>query len=191
MVEKFATEARAIAKIDNENVLKIYDVGLEGEQHFLVMELLDGESILDLITREGRLEPLDALRVARQAANGLAAAHAQGIIHRDVKPENLVLLEDGTVKLVDFGLAVGDDAGSQRVGTPHYMAPEICEDGQAEPERRLRARRHALPHADRRAAVRRPAGEGDPAGAHQGRPALTPSARCPASREMRPTCCGA
>jgi tRNA A-37 threonylcarbamoyl transferase component Bud32 len=133
VVEKFATEARAIAKIDNENVLKIYDVGLEGEQHFLVMELLDGESILDLITREGRLEPLDALRVARQASNGLAAAHAQGIIHRDVKPENLVLLEDGTVKLVDFGLAARDDAGSQRVGTPHYMAPEICSNGQAEP----------------------------------------------------------
>ncbi len=134
IVEKFATEARAIARIDNENVLKIYDVGQEGEQHFLVMELLDGDSILDVLQRESRFEPLDALRVTRQAANGLAAAHAVGIIHRDVKPQNLVLLQDGTVKLVDFGLAAGDETGSQRVGTPHYMAPEVCESGQAVPQ---------------------------------------------------------
>lgn len=134
VVEKFATEARAIARIDNENVLKIFDVGQEGEQHFIVMELLDGDSILDVVAREGRLEPTDALRVTRQTANGLAAAHAAGIIHRDVKPQNLVLLQDGTVKVVDFGLAAGDETGSQRVGTPHYMAPEVCESGQAVPQ---------------------------------------------------------
>lgn len=133
IVAKFAREARAIARIDNENVLKIFDVGQQGEEQFLVMELLDGEEILDLIQREGRMEPTDALRVVRQAANGLAAAHAQGIIHRDVKPGNLVLLEDGTVKVVDFGLAAGMDAESQRVGTPHYMAPETCESGASEP----------------------------------------------------------
>jgi serine/threonine-protein kinase len=131
LVEKFDVEAKAIAKIDNENVLKVYDVGNDGGLHFMVMELLDGESILDLIAREGRMEVMDALRVTRQAANGMAAAHARGILHRDIKPQNLVLLEDGTVKVVDFGLAVSDEEGVARVGTPHYMAPEICQSGQA------------------------------------------------------------
>jgi serine/threonine-protein kinase len=129
--ESFMTEARAIAKIDNENVIKVYDVGEEGGRHFLVMELLEGESILDLVQREGPMEVMDALRVVRQAANGLAAAHGRGIIHRDVKPQNLVLLEDGTVKVVDFGLAAAEESGAKRVGTPHYMPPEVCEAGQA------------------------------------------------------------
>jgi len=132
ILAKFALEARAIAKIDNENVLKIFDVGQQGEEHYLVMELLDGEEILDVLAREKRIEPLDALRIVRQAANGLAAAHAQGIIHRDIKPQNLVLLDDGTVKVVDFGLAADLDAESQRVGTPHYMAPETCSTGASE-----------------------------------------------------------
>lgn len=134
IVRNFETEARAIAQIDNENVLKIYDVAAEGELHFLVMELLEGDSILDLVQREGRLDVMDALRVTRQAASGLAAAHANDILHRDVKPQNLVVLEDGTVKLVDFGLAAesgGEDI--RRVGTPHFMAPETCESGIARP----------------------------------------------------------
>jgi eukaryotic-like serine/threonine-protein kinase len=132
IVQKFQTEARTLAKIDHENVLRIYDVGTQGEEQFLVMELLDGEEILEIVLREGRMEPMDALRVTRQAAAGLAAAHARHIIHRDVKPQNLVLLEDGTVKVVDFGLAADVDAESQRVGTPHYMAPETCEKGVSE-----------------------------------------------------------
>ena len=129
IVESFETEARAIARIDNENVLKIYDVAREGDVHAIVMELLDGEEMLDIVQREDRLDLMDALRITRQAANGLAAAHERGIVHRDVKPQNLVLLENGTVKLVDFGLAGAADAG--RVGTPHFMAPETCEDGSA------------------------------------------------------------
>ncbi len=131
IVKSFETEARAIARIDNENVLKIYDVGREGDLHFIVMELLDGDPVLDLIQREGRLDVMDALRVTRQAANGLAAAHANEILHRDVKPQNLVLLEDGTVKLVDFGLAGEAGGDLRRVGTPHFMAPETCESGAA------------------------------------------------------------
>jgi len=129
IVTKFETEARAIAKIDNENVLKIYDVGAEGKLHYLVMELLEGDEVLDILGREGPFDVLDAMRVTRQAANGLAAAHAQGIVHRDVKPQNLVLLEDGTVKVVDFGLAGVTESAQGRVGTPHFMAPETCESG--------------------------------------------------------------
>ncbi len=132
LVEKFHSEARVLARIDNENVLKIYDVGTQDDLHYMVVELLEGEEVLDLIQREERIEVTDALRIIRQAANGLAAAHAQGLIHRDVKPQNLFLLEDGTVKVMDFGLAARLEDGSSRVGTPHYMAPEVCETGQAE-----------------------------------------------------------
>ncbi len=132
LLERFQSEARAIAKVDNENVPKIYDVGEEGGLHYMVVELLEGEEIMDLISREGQVEIMDALRIVRQAANGLSAAHAHGLVHRDIKPHNLVLLEDGTVKVVDFGLAARFDESSERVGTPHYMAPEICESGNAE-----------------------------------------------------------
>jgi serine/threonine-protein kinase len=134
LVGNFESEARAIARIDNENVLKIYDVGSEGSLHYLVMELLEGDSILDLVEREGRFDVMDALRVTRQAASGLGAAHSSDILHRDVKPQNLVVLEDGTVKLVDFGLAAeSGEADIRRVGTPHFMAPETCQSGVAEP----------------------------------------------------------
>lgn len=133
LVEKFHSEARVLARIDNENVLKIYDVGTQDGLHYMVVELLEGEEVLDLIQREEQVDSTDALRIIRQAANGLAAAHGQGLIHRDVKPQNLFLLEDGTVKVMDFGLAASLEDGSSRVGTPHYMAPEVCESGQAEP----------------------------------------------------------
>lgn len=132
LVERFISEARVIASLDNENVVKIYDVGSEGDHHFIVMEMLDGFSILDLIQRDEVVEPMDALRILRQTATGLSAAHAKGIIHRDVKPQNLLLLEDGTVKVLDFGLAAQAEESSERVGTPHYMAPETCKDGSAE-----------------------------------------------------------
>jgi tRNA A-37 threonylcarbamoyl transferase component Bud32 len=130
--ENFLREARAIAQIDNENVVKIYDVVSQEGLHYIVMELLEGESVLEMVQREGRLDVMDALRIVRQAGNGLAAAHARDIVHRDVKPQNLVLLEDGTVKVVDFGLAAAGDEAGKRVGTPHYMAPEVCETGKAE-----------------------------------------------------------
>jgi len=133
LVERFQSEARAIAKVDNENVLKIYDVGTtEDGLYYMVVELLEGEEIFELLQREERVEPMDALRIVRQAANGLAAAHGHGLVHRDVKPQNLFLLEDGTVKVVDFGLATGVDEKDERVGTPHYMAPEVCEHAKAE-----------------------------------------------------------
>jgi hypothetical protein len=129
LVEKFEVEARAIARLDHENILKIYDVFREGDLHGIVMELLEGETVLDLVEREERVEPLDAMRIVKQAALGLGAAHAKQILHRDVKPQNLVLLPDGVVKVVDFGLAAEAEPGlaGSRIGTPHYMAPEIWE----------------------------------------------------------------
>ena len=134
VVAKFDEEARAVARLDHENILKIYDVVTEGKVHGIVMELLEGESLLDVVGREDRLTPTDAMPVVRQAASGLLAAHRKNIIHRDVKPQNLVLLPDGTVKVVDFGLATAADSelAATRIGTPHYMAPEVCEAKSAE-----------------------------------------------------------
>ncbi len=133
VLESFRTEARAIARLDSENVVKVYDVVDEQNLHCMVMELLDGESVLDLIQREERLSQVDSLRIIRQAALGMKAAHERGIVHRDVKPQNLVVMPDGTVKLVDFGLAVEGGSAGGRVGTPHYVAPETASSGVSEP----------------------------------------------------------
>ncbi|MFO0934474.1 MAG: serine/threonine-protein kinase [Planctomycetota bacterium] len=136
VVAKFEAEARAIARLDHPNVLKIYDVVGDGDARGIVMELLDGEDVLEYLAAEGgRVDPQDALRIVRQAMAGLQAAHAKGIIHRDVKPQNLVILEDGTVKVVDFGLATqaNSSLAAERIGTPHYMAPEACEAKPVEP----------------------------------------------------------
>lgn len=133
IVDAFRQEARAIARLDDENVLKVYDVVDEGNLHCMVMELLEGESVLEMITSRNQLRLIDTLRIVRQAALGLSAAHKIGIVHRDVKPGNLVVMPKGTVKLVDFGLAAEEHATGNRVGTPHYMAPETCATGHAEP----------------------------------------------------------
>ena len=133
VLDSFRREGRAIARIDSENVLKVYDVVDEGNLHVMVMELLEGESVLDFVAARGPLRKIDALRILRQAAQGLTAAHAQGIVHRDVKPQNLIVLPDGTVKLVDFGLALAGEGGQARVGTPHYVAPETVATGSTVP----------------------------------------------------------
>ncbi|MGE0190551.1 MAG: serine/threonine-protein kinase [Planctomycetota bacterium] len=133
LVDRFRREGRWIAQIDNENVLKIQDVGVEEGRPFMVVELLEGEEIYDLVQREGALDLTDAMRILRQAAAGLAGIHARDVVHRDIKPQNLFLLEDGTVKVVDFGLAAEVPASKERVGTPHFMAPETCSDGTSGP----------------------------------------------------------
>ncbi|MEM9406767.1 MAG: serine/threonine-protein kinase [Acidobacteriota bacterium] len=126
----FQQEGRAVAAIDHENVLKIYDVGEDKGKYFLVLELLRGQELRKLIVdaEEGRLGLREALEYTRQTAKGLAAAQRKNLIHRDIKPHNLVVEPDGTLKIVDFGLAAeaeGAFAGG-RLGTPHYMSPEQC-----------------------------------------------------------------
>jgi len=128
--KRFAREARAAAAIVHPNVLPILHVDSSGQLPFLVMPYVDCESLQDRLDRDGALPILDVLRIAVQVARGLAAAHAQGLVHRDVKPAN-ILLERGVerVMLTDFGLARAvDDATLTRsgliAGTPHYMSPE-------------------------------------------------------------------
>jgi serine/threonine protein kinase len=128
--KRFAREAQAAAAILHPNVMPILTVHSSGKIPFLVMPYLACESLQERINREGPLELLDILRIGMQAAQGLAAAHAQGLVHRDVKPAN-ILLEKGIdrVMLTDFGLARAiDDASITRTGfiagTPLYMSPE-------------------------------------------------------------------
>lgn len=128
--QRFAREARATAAILHPNVMPILHVDSTARLPFLVMPYVDCESLQDRLDREGTLPIADVLRIAVQVAKGLAAAHAQGLVHRDVKPAN-ILLERGVerVMLTDFGLARAvDDATLTRsgliAGTPHYMSPE-------------------------------------------------------------------
>jgi serine/threonine protein kinase len=134
--QRFLREAQAAAAIDHEHVISIYQVGEAHGVPFLAMPLLKGESLGDRLGREGRLPLPEVLRIGREMAEGLEAAHASGLVHRDVKPSNVWLEAGrGRVKLLDFGLARGKDdarltqAGSV-LGTPAYMAPEQAE-GQA------------------------------------------------------------
>jgi hypothetical protein len=129
--QRFFREAQAAAAVKHDHVATIYQVGEEKGVPFLAMELLEGESLEERLKRQGRLPVAEVLRIGREIAEGLAAAHARGLIHRDVKPAN-VWLEgpSGRVKLLDFGLArpAADDLHLTQtgmvVGTPAYMAPE-------------------------------------------------------------------
>ncbi len=127
---RFAREARAAAAVVDDHVVPIHNVETDNEHPFLVMKFIAGGSLQQRIDREGPLELCEVLRIGMHAAKGLAAAHAQGLIHRDVKPSN-ILLDEGVDRalLTDFGLArATDDASLTRSGfhpgTPHYMSPE-------------------------------------------------------------------
>jgi len=126
--ERFLREARIAARLHHRHVVGIHDVGRAGDCHYIAMEYLAGGPVLakDGSTRE----PAFALRVAREIAGALAYAQEKGFVHRDVKPDNILLRDDGSAVLTDFGIARACDAGSRMtltgtiVGTPHYMSPE-------------------------------------------------------------------
>lgn len=128
--QRFAREARAAAAVVDEHVVAIHNVESDGEHPFLVMKYIGGGSLQQRLDRDGPLKVCEVLRIGMHTAKGLAAAHAQGLIHRDVKPSN-ILLDEGVDRalLTDFGLArASDDASLTRSGfhpgTPHYMSPE-------------------------------------------------------------------
>ncbi len=126
---RFDREARAAAALASSAVVTVYDTGLDADSHYIVMEYVAGRSLDDLL-HEGRpLDVLDALRIAERVADALAAAHAIGILHRDVKPANVMVAHDGTVKVLDFGIARRLDGttitqAASVIGTAAYMAPE-------------------------------------------------------------------
>ncbi|MGY1744886.1 serine/threonine protein kinase [Blastococcus sp. SYSU D00695] len=138
---RFRAEARHTASLGHPNIATLFDYGeTAGPQHLahLVMELVEGESLSQLLSREGRLAPARAASVLRQTAAGLAAAHAVGVVHRDVKPGNVLVARDGTVKLTDFGIAssaasIPLTGTGQVMGTAHYLSPEQAQGAPATP----------------------------------------------------------
>ena len=131
-------EARSAAAFTHPNAVALFDAGESDGYLYLVMELVEGQSLADRLAREGPLEPAVAGNIAASVLAALAAAHAVGIVHRDVKPGNILLGRDGTVKLADFGIAKrhdGDDVTviGEIVGTPKYLAPELLDGAPATP----------------------------------------------------------
>ena len=128
--ERFLREGRSLASMNHANVVQVYFIGEFDGRPFMAMEFLDGEDIGGLIKKKGPLHPGDAAEVVRQAAVGLAEAKRAGVVHRDVKPSNLVVTTTGEVKVTDFGLAkalqedLSITATGVFVGTPDYLAPE-------------------------------------------------------------------
>ncbi|TDW92208.1 serine/threonine-protein kinase [Kribbella sp. VKM Ac-2566] len=136
--ERFHREARAAARLNDPHVVSVYDFGHHDDGFFLVMELVEGRTIADELAEHGPLPKDRAIDIVEQAAAGLAAAHRESVVHRDVKPGNLLLAADGTVKVADFGIAQlpGDGAatltaGGQIIGSAPYLAPERASGGQA------------------------------------------------------------
>jgi serine/threonine-protein kinase len=126
---RMAREARALARVNHPNVVTVFDIVEDDGRPFLVMELVEGETLRHVLDREGSLRPARAIAIACEIASGLAAAHAQGIVHRDLKPSNILLSSSGTVKIGDFGIArMATDARLTRTGevfgSPPYVSPE-------------------------------------------------------------------
>src|SRR5450432_3054757 len=126
--ERFLREARIAAKLHHRNVVGVHDVGRAGDYHYIAMEYLGGGAAL---SQDGNARPVTfALRVVREIATALNYAHAKGFVHRDVKPDNILLREDGTAALTDFGIARANDSATHMtrtgtvIGTPYYMSPE-------------------------------------------------------------------
>jgi formylglycine-generating enzyme required for sulfatase activity len=133
-VKRLLREARVAAKLDHPNIVRLYDAGFAHGLHHLVMEYVLGESVRARVERRGPQSEAEALAILFGAASGLAAAHQHGFVHRDVKPDNLLVARDGRVKVVDLGLVKNDAPGADSkslvsavMGTPHYMAPEQWE----------------------------------------------------------------
>ena len=126
-VERFKREIKTARKITHINIIRIHDFGVAEREAFISMELLPGGTLAERLTGEGSLSYEDALSVAIQIADGLGAAHRQGVIHRDIKPHNVLFDAQDVVKLVDFGIArfaAQTQATHGVMGTPHYMSPE-------------------------------------------------------------------
>jgi serine/threonine-protein kinase len=128
-VERFKREARSVAQLQHPNIVTVIDRGEEDGRQFIVFEYIDGENLKERVVRKGRLEVREALELALEVARGLAFAHQNGIVHRDVKPQNVLLNGDGHAKVTDFGIArtVEVDGMTQTgtvLGTSNYIAPE-------------------------------------------------------------------
>ena len=129
-IESFNRESQAAAGLQHPNIVGVYDVGAEGSIHFIVMELVDGRPLSDIIAEKGPLNYKTAIEIAKQVASALSLAHKHNIIHRDVKPHNIMITTDGMAKLTDFGIARAVSSStmvaetSKIIGSVHYFSPE-------------------------------------------------------------------
>ncbi|MBO2461854.1 Stk1 family PASTA domain-containing Ser/Thr kinase [Actinomadura violacea] len=136
-VARFIGEAKAAAALSHPNVVAVYDQRSDGEHVFLVMEYVPGRTLRDALTEAGRLGPRAALEIMQPVLAALGAAHRAGLVHRDVKPENVLICDDGTIKVADFGLARAESASKMTktgmiIGTVGYLAPEQVLQGTAD-----------------------------------------------------------
>ncbi len=133
-VRKFRREAQAAARLSSPNIVSVYDVGQDGDVHYIVMEFLHGKTLKQVLNEKGPLAVADALQIGRQIAEALQVAHKYGVIHRDIKPHNIMLTPDGHVKVADFGIARAattstlTDSGAL-MGSVHYISPEQARGG--------------------------------------------------------------
>ena len=131
-IDKFRMEAQAAARLSHPNIVSVYDVVEEGALHYIVMELIEGVTLKSYIEKKGCLENKEAIGIAIQVASGIAAAHSHHIVHRDIKPQNIIISRDGKVKVADFGIAKAVSAQTMNataVGSVHYISPEQARGG--------------------------------------------------------------
>lgn len=134
-IRRFRREAQSVASLSHPNIVNIYDVGEDQGLYFIVMELIEGETLRDKLKREGALDPEEALDIACQICEALSHAHARRIIHRDIKPQNILITKNGHVKVADFGIAraLGAISTTSRdlvVGSAPYLSPEQAKNGE-------------------------------------------------------------
>lgn len=128
-VKRFINESKAVAMLSHPNIVSIYDVSVSGEQKYIVMEYVEGITLKSYISKKGALPLEEVIHYSRQILSALAHAHGKGIIHRDIKPQNIMLLKDGNIKVTDFGIAKLPNAETvtmtdKAIGTVYYISPE-------------------------------------------------------------------
>ena len=131
-ISKFKIEAQAAAGLAHPNIVNVYDVGEDQGIHYIVMELIDGITLKKYVEKKGKLSVKDAVSIAIQVAQGIEAAHNNGIVHRDIKPQNIIISREGKVKVTDFGIARAASANtinSNAMGSVHYISPEQARGG--------------------------------------------------------------
>ncbi|MBQ4324093.1 MAG: serine/threonine protein kinase, partial [Clostridia bacterium] len=126
---RFYNESRAIALMSHPNIVNVYDVNFEGKIQYIVMEYIDGVTLKDRMDQKGQLSHEEAIHYLKQILSALQHAHSRGVVHHDIKPQNILLLSDASVKVTDFGIASvpnfeEDTSGDEAVGSVHYISPE-------------------------------------------------------------------
>ena len=133
-IKRFNTEAESAASLTHPNIVSVYDVGKEGNLYFIVMELIKGKTLKEIIVEDGRMGWKWSVKIARQIASALEKAHRNNIIHRDIKPHNIIITEEGVAKVTDFGIAKAVSnstitAFGTTIGSVHYFSPEHAKGG--------------------------------------------------------------